>query len=1009
MTSMSDSFIPLAELSRRATGGAGRRYWKSLEELAASPAFDDWLGREFPEQASEWSDPTGRRRFLTLMGASMAFAGATGCTRQPKETIVPYVKQPEQLVPGKPQFYATSLTREGYANGVLVESHLGRPTKIEGNAEHPASLGATDVFGQAEVLQLYDPDRAQAVTERGEIRSWSALWAVLTPALEAQRPLGGEGLRILIEPTTSPTLAAELARVRAAFPKARLHQWQSAGRDSVLAGTQLAFGAPRETHYELENADVILSLDADFVSEGPGHLRHIRGFARRRDPDDAGGMNRLYVVESHVTSTGGSADHRLPLRASQIEGFARGVAAGLGLPVAGGAAGPHGEWVAALVEDLKASPGRSVVLVGDHQPAAVHALGHAINEALGAFGKTAFLTEPVLVDSEDPNASLMELTADMGAGRVDLLLVLGGNPVYTAPADIDFRGALAHVPLRVHLGLHRDETSQYCHWHLPQAHALETWGDARAYDGTVTIQQPLIAPLYAGRSVLEVLAGIRGERNRSGYDSVREYWRDRLPGDFETLWRRALHDGIVRNTALPPLSERVQLGEWATWESSPPESGLELAFRRDPRLGDGRFANNGWMQELPHPVTKVTWDNPAIIAPALAERLGIAPPEVTSRGHIVQVVELNYKGRTLRAPVWISPGQPDGSVTVSLGGGRTQAGHVGNGVGIDAYALRTSDAPAFGNGLEIRATGQTQLIACTQDHWTIDREAASHERHLVRSATLEEYKADSHMFEKMGHEPGPELTMHPPFQYPEGEPYRGAWGMAIDLNKCVGCNACVVACQAENNIPVVGKEEVGRGREMQWIRVDRYYHGGLDNPEAVNQPVMCMHCENAPCEVVCPVAATVHSDEGLNDMVYNRCVGTRYCSNNCPYKVRRFNFFLYQDWETPQFALQRNPDVTVRSRGVMEKCTYCVQRINQARNEAKNAGQPLRDGDIQTACQQSCPAEAITFGDVNDPRSRVARLKANPRDYGLLAETGTRPRTSYLSAVKNPNPRLRHG
>jgi MoCo/4Fe-4S cofactor protein with predicted Tat translocation signal len=1001
---MNEQRIPLSELRRRA--GGSRRPWKSLGELASSPGFRSWLEREFPEGASEWDDPEGRRRFLKLMGASMAMAGAAGCTRQPEEKIFPYAQQPEQVVPGKPLFFATALTRGGYANGVLVESHLGRPTKVEGNPLHPASLGATDVFGQAEVLQLYDPDRTQTVMERGEIRSWSAFREAVLPALDAQRALGGEGLRILTGPVTSPTLAAELEALLVRFPKARWHQWQATSRDAAFEGARMAFGEAVEASYRLDAADVVLSLDADFLSEGPGHLRYTRDFARRRGPDADGGMSRLYVVESSVSSTGGVADHRLPARASEVEAIARAVAGGLGLAVADPGAGAHAEWVEAVVEDLRANRGRSLVVPGESQPPVVHALAHAINEALGAFGSTVVLTDPVTARPEDGAASIAELTSDMATGKVDLLLILGGNPVYDAPVDLGFREALENVELRVHLGLHADETSAYCHWHLPEAHSLETWGDARAFDGTVTIQQPLIAPLYGGRSVLEVLA-LLGERpDRTGHDAVREHWRSRLSGEFEKAWRRALHDGIVPDTAFPARDLQVGPGEWAARPTSPGGE-LELVFRADPRVGDGRYANNGWLQELPHPVTKVTWNNPVLLSPATAERIGLAPPQATSHGHVVERVQLRLEDRSLTAPVWIVPGHPDGTVTLHLGGGRSRAGRVGDGVGVDAFALRTREALSFAAGVEVSRVPGSYLVACTQDHWTIEREHATHERHLARTASLEEYREDRELFRKMGHEP--ELSLFEEHTYPKGEPYRGAWGMAVDLNKCVGCNACVVACQAENNIPVVGKEEVGRGREMHWIRIDRYYEGGLENPEAVNQPVMCMHCENAPCEVVCPVAATVHSDEGLNDMVYNRCVGTRYCSNNCPYKVRRFNFFLYQDWETPQLALQRNPDVTVRSRGVMEKCSYCVQRINEARIEARNAGRPLRDGDIRTACQQACPAEAIVFGDVNDPGSRVARLKSEPRNYGMLTDINVKPRTSYLAAVRNPNPRLRRG
>jgi molybdopterin-containing oxidoreductase family iron-sulfur binding subunit len=629
-----------------------------------------------------------------------------------------------------------------------------------------------------------------------------------------------------------------------------------------------------------------------------------------------------------------------------------------------------------------------------------------MNEALGAVGTTVVYTEPTgAAAGEGELASLRGLVDEMKAGLVEVLVVIGTNPVYAAPADFGFTEALEQVRLRIHHGLSLDETAVRCQWHLPAAHPLESWSDARASCGTVSIVQPLIAPLYRGVSTHELLAAFVEDSPPRGYDILREHWADVLgdDDDFETKWSRALHDGVVAGTALPEKAVAVTPGEWTRSASPPSPSELEIAFRTDPGVYDGRFANLGWLQELPRPLTKLTWGNAALMSPKTAERLGGFRIEETGAGHVAEVVELRYRGRSVEAPVWILPGHPDDSVTVHLGFGRTRAGRVGDGVGFDAYALRTSDARWFGSGLELARTGRTELMACTQDHWTIENTAheAAADRHLVRSATLEEFKADPHVFEHMGHDPKPELSMFPPHEYPGR-----AWGMAIDTSACVGCNACVTACQSENNVPVVGKEQVARGREMHWIRVDRYYEGPPESPETVHQPVVCMHCEKAPCEVVCPVAATVHSEEGLNDMVYNRCVGTRYCSNNCPYKVRRFNFFLYQDWDTPTFKMMRNPDVTVRSRGVMEKCTYCVQRISRARIDAKNEDREIRDGEIRTACESACPAEAIVFGDVNDPESRVSRLKASPRNYGLLAELQTKPRTTYLAAVRNPNPEI---
>ena len=990
---------------RRTPDATGpRRYWKSLDELADAPAFLEFLHREFPEQASMFEDPKGRREFMTLMGASLALAGLTACTKQPVEKILPYVRQPEQLVPGRPLFFATAAGHDGYARGILVESHEGRPTKVEGNPEHPASLGGSDAFGQAHVLGLYDPDRSKTVLYIGEDRTWGEFRAALREALEKQKAKGGAGLRFLTGRVTSPTLAAQVDGVLAALPQAKWVSWEPAGRDHARAGAVLAFGEPVEPQYRFDQADVVLSLEADFVSSHPASLRLVREFASRRKVDAAKPeMNRLYVVEGSPTPSGASADHRLALRSSEIEGFARAVAAGVGVAVEG--AVDHA-WVAPIAKDLKRAGARALVIAGESQPPAVHALAHAVNEALGAVGTTVTYTAPAEARPVGETAALSSLVAEMQSGAVEVLVILGSNPVYAAPADLDFAKALDRVPLRIHHGLHLDETAERCHWHLPASHALESWGDLRAACGTASIVQPLIAPLYNTLSEIEVLAAF-GEGEPKGYDVVRAHWEAQLGSEgFETRWNRALHDGVVAGTAFETKAVKVVPGEWAKAEKAAPAAGLEVAFRTDPGVFDGRFANLGWLQELPRPLTKITWDNVALVSPKTAAALGGVKTEQTASGHHTEVAELRLGGRSVKAPLWVLPGHADGAVTVHLGLGRRRAGRVGTGVGFDAYALRTSQAPWSAGGLEVVKTGETARIACTQDHWTMEAtpHEQAHERHLVRSVTLADLARDPHAVQKMGHDPAPGLSLFP------DHPYEGrAWGMTIDMSACVGCNACVTACQSENNIPVVGKDQVGRGREMQWIRVDRYYEGPPESPQTFHQPVLCMHCEKAPCEVVCPVAATVHSEEGLNDMVYNRCVGTRYCSNNCPYKVRRFNFFLYQDWETPTFKMMRNPEVTVRSRGVMEKCTYCVQRISRARIDAKNQGREMKDGDVVTACEAACPAQAIVFGDVNDPGSRVSRLKASERNYGLLTELQTRPRTTYLAAVRNPNPEIGGG
>jgi len=968
-----------------------------LEELAEDPAFVQFLKSEFPTPAPESVD---RRTFLKLMGASLALAGlSSACTRQPTERIFPYTRAPEEIIPGVPLFYATAMTLGGFAYGVLVESHMGRPTKIEGNPQHPASLGATDVFTQASILTLYDPDRSQVVLYRGGIHTWAAFWGAVAAERERWQATRGAGVRLLTETVTSPTLADQVRQLLALFPEARWHQYEPVSRDHQKAGARLAFGRVVETRYRLREARVVLSLEADFLAWGPDHLRHAREFiARRRAETEPSEWNRLYVFESTPSLTGAMADHRFPVRASQIELIARALARRLGLEV------PEPDWAAlgveprlveALARDLERHRGESVILVGETQPPVVHALGHALNHLLGNVGRTIIYTEPVEAEPVEQRASLRELAEDMDAGRVDALIILGANPVYTAPADLQFAERMNRVRWRAHVGLYADETAALCHWHLPESHFLEAWGDGRAPDGTVTIMQPLIAPLYETRSAHEVLAALLGQAERPGYEIVREYWRrqfeaGRITGfaDFETFWRTVLHDGVVPETYLPPVSVSVQWdaikAEVAKRPARAPD-GVEIVFRPDPAVWDGRFANNGWLQELPKPLTKLTWDNAALIAPALAERLGVRNGDV---------IELRVHDRRVLAPVWILPGQAVETVTVHLGYGRWRAGRVGSHVGFDAYRLRASSAPWFEVGVEIRRTDRRHELVSTQDHHSMEG------RHLVRVATLEEYRANPRFAQELGHDPPPDLTLYPEHRY---DGY--SWGMVIDLNACIGCNACVIACQAENNIPVVGKREVKIGREMQWIRIDRYFEGrDLEHPEIYHQPVLCMHCDHAPCETVCPTGATVHSHEGLNQMTYNRCVGTRYCSNNCPYKVRRFNFRLYADWATETLKMQRNPDVTVRSRGVMEKCTYCVQRINAARIEAKKHERAIRDGEILTACQQACPTEAIVFGNLNDPESRVARWKAHVLNYGILTELNTRPRTTYLARLRNPNP-----
>jgi molybdopterin-containing oxidoreductase family iron-sulfur binding subunit len=1013
--------MDFASIRNRLAGLEGRAYWRSLEELADSPDFNDYLHREFPSQAAEFSDPAGRRTFLKLMGASLALAGVGACTRQPPQKLVPYVRQPEEIVPGRPLFFATAMPMGGYAYPLLAENHMGRPTKLEGNPEHPASLGATDVFGQASVLNLYDPDRSRTIQYRGEVKTWSAFSAALQNAMNAQRATGGAGLRVLTEPLSSPSLLEQIEQLKTDLPEARWHQW-----DPVFGTVQ--GGAPAEQAvYALKDADVILALDADFLGGGAGQLRYSKDFGSRRrigTPKDE--QNRLYVAEPVPTITGAKAEHRLPLQAQHIHALAAAVAAACG--VAGATTGTlpaeADAFAKSVAADLAAHKGKSVVIAGDRQPAVVHDLARAINAALGNVGHTVNYIAPVVASPADGASSLRDLVADMAAGKVELLVILDTNPVLTAPADLKFADALAKVTTRVHLGMYHDETAELCDWHVPATHYLESWGDARAFDGTVSLIQPLIAPIYDGKSHIEILGALNAQLGRSAFDLVKDYWTRAFNGETaqkfdlkdregrayanaDAFWKHALHDGFVGSTSLvaahgaeaapadaakpaAPKAEAKPAAAPAPVTFAAPAaaaSGIEVVFRPDPTVLDGRFANNGWLQELPKPLSKLTWDNVAYVGFSTAEKLGVKNEDV---------IQITAGGRTAAMPVWIMPGTAENTIAVHFGyGGKT--GRVAAGTGHNVFGLRGSQAPWFEGGATVAKTGKTHMLASTQTHFNMEG------RHPVRVVTAEEYAHEpKESVEKLGPEkPTASQSLYTPFEYNGHK-----WGMAIDLNACTGCGVCIMACVAENNIAVIGKEQVKRAREMHWIRVDTYFEGSPDAPAMYSQPVPCMQCENAPCEQVCPVGATVHSDEGLNDMTYNRCVGTRYCSNNCPYKVRRFNFLLYSDFTTESLKAQRNPDVSIRSRGVMEKCTYCTQRISHARIDAKVQGREVKDGDIVTACEQACPSDAIVFGNLNDPDSKVSKLKAQERNYGLLEDLNTHPRTTYLAVVTNPNPAL---
>jgi MoCo/4Fe-4S cofactor protein with predicted Tat translocation signal len=973
-------------------------YWRSLKELAGGGAKNQGHCDEFFPGQPLWPNELSRRDFLRLAGASIALAGFTSCTKQPIEKIVPYVKQPEEIIPGKPLRFATATNYGGFGQGLLVTSYEGRPTKIEGNPNHPASLGSTTIWGQADVLDLYDPDRAQTVTTGGAIKSNDDFWNALAVALEAAKPNGGATLRILTEPISSPTLLAQLAEVLSKFPGARWCIWDPLNRDNLGAN---------EVICDFAKAKVVVALDSDFLYAHPHALRHARDFAngRRVIEHDGARMNRLYAAEPTPTITGSNADHRIAVAARDILPLAQAIAERLG----GAASGKidNQDWINAVVADLNGNRGESVVIGGETQPAEVHAVVAQINQALGNNGKTISPVPPVGLPPS--RIALSELVRDMQRGAIELLVILGGNPLYDAPVDLNFAEAFDKVKLRVHHSVHFNETSRRSHWHVPSAHFLESWSDTRAFDGTTAIVQPLIEPMYSGISAHEVLDALIGNSPRTSYQIVRSRWetQNRMP-DFEPKWRRILSDGVISDfrspspqSSPPGRGSREAAGEGNLQLPTPnvqrptpnaqlSTSNLEILFRADVNVRDGRYANNGWLQELPRQFSKLVWDNAALISPQLAERENLENGDV---------VDLTFRGRTIKAPVWIQPGHAENSVALPLGYGREVVGRVGRNVGFNAYLLRTSEALWSGDGLTIRKTGEKYPLVSTQHHQSIDGD-----RGILHDGTLDQFTSNPHFAQKKEQLPPLEETLYQPDEFP----YKGyKWGMVVDLNTCIGCHACTIACQAENNIPIVGKQQVAVHREMHWIRVDTYHSGKADDPTFTHQPVPCMHCEMAPCELVCPVGATVHDNEGLNLQIYNRCVGTRYCSNNCPYKVRRFNFLEYNNGLSPSEKLVKNPDVTVRSRGVMEKCTYCIQRINAARINSELEQRKIRDGEIVPACAQVCPVEAITFGDMNDPQSRIARLKQSPLSYWMLGQLNTQPRTSYFAKLRNLNPQLK--
>ncbi|MDB6031312.1 MAG: hydrogenase [Verrucomicrobiales bacterium] len=1084
---------------------SGIRYWRSMDDLADSPEFHQWVEREFPAGASELKDPVSRRHFVKIMSASFLLAGIgiTGC-RRPEERILPFGKQPENYIHGVPQFYATAMPTRLSAIPLLVRSSDGRPTKIEGNPEHPVHdtqnskdprfrHGGTDTFAQASILNLYDPDRAQRFAQGGNTATKAAALDALAN-ISRQTP-SGQGLAFLLEQSSSPSRARLQAAIAQKFPQAKWYQYEPVDLAKDAAVLSDIAGTPVAPFYRLDQAKVILSLDSDFVGSEEDTYRHCRGFSWGRKvakPGDA--MNRLYSVESMMTLTGANADHRLRVPASAILPVAAAIATQIA-PDNAAVSGlarkfplPQGvdpKWIAECAADLAANKGATLVMAGYRQPAAVHVLAHLINAALGNVGKTV-----QFVEGNRSFGSIAELGASMKQGQVNTLVILGGNPVYNAPADVDFKALRQNVKTIVRLGYYEDETFAISDLHIPAAHYLESWGDARTSDNTLVPIQPLIAPLFAGLTDLEVLARIGGLEVTRPHDIVRETFSKLSGGDLlEEKWKKFLHDGYLEGSGAKFITPNIATDKATALLNNaqalpaPSKDKIEVVLARDYKMDDGRFNNNGWLQELPDPITKTVWDGVVQMSRATAEAFNVKNEDV---------VEISVDGNSVQAPVWVTPGIAEFSVVLSFGYGRRKtgasggSGRVGDGVGIyNAYRLRTSNVDFIASGAALKKTGQTYKVSCTQEHGSMSG------RPIVREANWQQYKEHPGFAKNMdleahtGHlvlvDPTPEQAqVYGTNKLPQmiyEHPYRGVekrngqsgvslgpivldskihqWGMTIDLTTCVGCNACVLACQSENNVPIVGKDQVSRNREMHWLRIDRYFSGlmdkpakdQVDNPQVVNQPMLCQHCENAPCESVCPVNATVHDEEGLNIMAYNRCVGTRYCSNNCPYKVRRFNFFDYNkhllkdlyksplvsgtdgEWNLIRWAkdpytyhtkpedewqllkLAKNPDVSVRERGVMEKCTFCVQRIEGAKISQKvKAGQSgnvqVPDGGVKTACQQACPAEAIVFGNLLDPDSRVSQMKKQERNYSVLGFLDTRPRLTYLARIRNPNPKM---
>ncbi len=958
---------------RAATSAGSRRFWASLEELLDEEGFRALLRAEFPQASSMFEDP-GRRQFLKLMGASLLLGGLSGCGENKSDHALPYVNQPEGVTPGVPRYYATGVLFDGYVQPVIATTYAGRPTKLDGNAEHPMTRGKSDAFTQSAIFELYDPERSKVPLRDGIPSTWHVLASELVEMRARWRERGGEGLRILIGATTSPTLKRQIANMSNQFPKMRWSQLPPPGLARQNEAMAVAFGRPVVPHVRLDQCEAIVSLDHDLLGPGAHQVAHAGGWAQRRGEAVPGeGRSRLHVAESVPSLTGTVASVRLASDPARTALLAQAIGAEFAIA---GFARPdlqplEKQWLDRAISELRAHRGRSLLVIGAQCEPQLQALAPIINEHLKNTGATVWYSEPIHLSAADAQP-LASLTAEIAAGAVETLLMIDCNPAYASPGVLKFSERLTGVPNRIHVGLHVDETAQLCRWHVPLSHALESWSDGRAVDGTATIIQPPVRPLYASRSVHQMFDLLLGVSDSTADGAVRATWREIFSADFDQRWTRALRDGFVADTGAQPTAATARAPAQSQQQKHELDQ-VEIVFKPDPTVWDGRFANIAWLQELPKPLSKITWDNIVAISPAVADRYKL------SNGDIAEVT---IDGRTVRGAAWVVPGQAARTVALYFGYGRRAGGDIAVGAGYDAFAVWANESGWIVRGSIDRVPGN-HPIATTQAHHRMDG------FDFVREVTAEDPRLPA--------------AQHQPTFYPDWDEKQAnenvsdhAWGMVIDLDLCIGCNACVAACNVENNVLVVGKDQVARGREMLWLRVDRYFSGDPDNPRGYFQPVPCMHCEKAPCEMGCPVHATVHSPEGLNQMVYNRCIGTRTCSSYCPYKVRRFNWYDYRHFAEAEQAV-KNPDVTVRSRGVMEKCTYCTQRIEAAHVAADKEGRALRRDEVVTACQQACPTKAIVFGDLKDTGTEVAQRWRSGRHYALLEELGTRPRTTYLA------------